>query len=158
MIKKIKKYFSNNDENYGDFDDYESTDDEIKNNNEDELIGGEKKRKKYKENLYYSNDNNDENKEVNILLVSPETFNDTLKIADNLKKNKIVILNLDDIDFEEGRKIVDFLSGTVYALGGSVNKISGKIILFAPIYTSVRNEILLRKKIKGMEIPDFNQN
>ena len=159
MIKRIKDYFGK-EEDY-DEDEYEEEDTyEDDSYDEYERFNGTDEDKE--ESLSMSDESfslsSVVSKKYEVLMVSPDTFNDALKIANDLKKNKIIILNLEDVEFEEGRKIVDFLSGTIYALGGSVNKISGKIILFTPIFVGVQNTISLRKKDKGMDVPNFRRS
>lgn len=155
MIERIKGYFSKEDE-YEE-DDYEENeeDDEY---SDDEYDYDEKEEKKneldgFGDELFTK----DSKKKLSVVLISPDTFNDSIRISDELKKNKMVIVNLEDIDFEEARKIVDFVSGTVYALGGSINKVSSKIIAFSPIFVEVQNTITVRRKDKGMDIPNFRK-
>ncbi|AMP20179.1 hypothetical protein AZF37_02430 [endosymbiont 'TC1' of Trimyema compressum] len=160
MIKRIKDYFGK-EEDY-DEDEYEEEDTyEDDSYDEYERFNGADDEDK-EESLSMIDESfslsSVVSKKCEVLMVSPDTFNDALKIANDLKKNKIIILNLEDVEFEEGRKIVDFLSGTIYALGGSVNKISGKIILFTPIFVGVQNTISLRKKDKGMDVPNFRRS
>lgn len=155
MIERIKGYFSKEEE-YED-DEYEENeeDDEY---SDDEYDYDDKEEKKgeldgFSDELFTK----DVKKKLSVVLISPDTFNDSIRISDELKKNKMVIVNLEDIDFEEARKIVDFVSGTVYALGGSINKVSSKIIAFSPIFVDVQNTITVRRKDKGMDIPNFRK-
>ena len=53
-------------------------------------------------------------------------------IADHLKNRKAVVVNLQRIDHDQARRIVDFLSGTVYAIGGDIQKIGTDIFLCTP--------------------------
>lgn len=156
MFGKIKNYFKD-DKDYED-DDYDE-DDYEEDYEEEEYDRYEDD--EVEEAVDYGREefnlNSVRSKKVEMLLVSPVTFNEAIKIANDLKKNRIMVVNLDDVEFEEGRKIVDFLSGTIYAIGGSVNKISGKIIVFAPGFVDVQNTISFRKKEKGMDVPSFRR-
>ena len=67
-----------------------------------------------------------------VVLFHPATFNDTSKAADDLRSNKAVVLNLENVDKAMSRRVVDFLSGCVYALSGSVKKIAQSAYLFCP--------------------------
>ena len=71
-------------------------------------------------------------KNSKVLVVEPEFFNDAPTICDNLKNNKTVVVNLENADFEDGRKIFDFLNGAVYALDGTIQKISENVFILAP--------------------------
>ena len=67
-----------------------------------------------------------------VVLFRPVSFNETSKAADHLKNNKAVVLNLEDVDKAMSRRVVDILSGTVYALDGDVTKIAKSAYLFYP--------------------------
>ena len=67
-----------------------------------------------------------------VVLFRPISFNDTSKAADNLRNRKAVVLNLENVDKAMARRVVDFLSGTVYAIDGSVKKIAQSAYLFCP--------------------------
>ena len=67
-----------------------------------------------------------------VVLFRPLSFNDTSKAADQLRNRKAVVLNLENVDKAMSRRVVDFLSGCVYALDGSVKKIAQSAYLFCP--------------------------
>lgn len=67
-----------------------------------------------------------------MVVVHPEAFDEAQGICDHLKAKKPVIVNLEDVDKEEARRIVDFLSGSVYALDGNIQKVSTGIFIIAP--------------------------
>ena len=67
-----------------------------------------------------------------VVLFHAKTFDDAAKAADELRKRKAVILNMENVDTSLTRRVVDFLSGAVYALDGSVKKIAQCTYLFCP--------------------------
>ena len=67
-----------------------------------------------------------------VVLFRPGTFNDTSKAADDLRNRKAVIVNMENVDKAMARRVVDFLSGCVYALDGTVKKIAQSAYLFCP--------------------------
>ena len=67
-----------------------------------------------------------------VVLFRPTTFNDTSKAADDLRSRKAVVLNLENVDKAMSRRVVDFLSGCVYALDGNVKKIAQSAYIFCP--------------------------
>jgi len=77
--------------------------------------------------LNMSNSNKQE-----VVLFRPGTFNDTSKAADDLRNRKAVIVNMENVDKAMARRVVDFLSGCVYALDGDVKKIAQSAYLFCP--------------------------
>ena len=67
-----------------------------------------------------------------VVLFRPSSFNDTSKAADDLRNRKAVIVNMENVDKAMARRVVDFLSGCVYALDGTVKKIAQSAYLFCP--------------------------
>ncbi len=67
-----------------------------------------------------------------VVLFRPSSFNDTSKAADDLRSHKAVIVNMENVDKAMARRVVDFLSGCVYALDGDVKKIAQSAYLFCP--------------------------
>ena len=74
---------------------------------------------------------NDRSKQE-VVLFHAKTFDDAAKAADELRKRKAVILNMENVDKALTRRVVDFLSGSVYALDGSVKKVAQSTYLFCP--------------------------
>ncbi len=67
-----------------------------------------------------------------VVLFHAKSFDSAAKAADELRKRKAVILNMENVDKALTRRVVDFLSGSVYALDGSVKKIAQSTYLFCP--------------------------
>ncbi len=67
-----------------------------------------------------------------VVLFRPGSFNDTSKAADDLRNRRAVIVNMENVDKAMARRVVDFLSGCVYALDGDVKKIAQSAYLFCP--------------------------
>ena len=67
-----------------------------------------------------------------VILFHAKTFDDAAKAADELRRKKAVILNMENVDKALTRRVVDFLSGSVYALDGSVKKVAQSTYLFCP--------------------------
>jgi len=71
-------------------------------------------------------------KQVRVIVVEPSNFEETQGIAEHLKARKSVILNLENTDINLSQRIVDFICGTTYALGGNMQKVGNGIFLFVP--------------------------
>ena len=71
-------------------------------------------------------------KQMKVIVIAPQMFDDVQPIADHLKNRRPVIINLQDTEKEVAKRIVDFLSGTVYALDGSMKRVADYIFLFTP--------------------------
>ncbi|MGB9552921.1 MAG: cell division protein SepF [bacterium] len=91
-----------------------------------------------------------EKKQNTIVLFEPTIFEDGKKIADSLKARKPVVVNLEKMDHETARRCIDFLSGTIYALNGLVEKIAESVFLFAPSSVTIEET---RKKSWDQEKP-----
>lgn len=71
-------------------------------------------------------------KQVRVIVVEPESFEEATKLADYLKSHKAVVLNLEKTDHNLAQRLVDFTCGTTYALGGKMQKIGNGIFMFVP--------------------------
>ncbi|BAQ57407.1 cell division protein [Lactobacillus acetotolerans] len=67
-----------------------------------------------------------------IVLYEPRVYSDAKDVAQNLLSNKAVIVNFSRMDDSSARRIVDFITGTVYALNGEIQRIGDKIFLATP--------------------------
>ncbi|NLW08075.1 MAG: cell division protein SepF [Clostridia bacterium] len=66
-----------------------------------------------------------------LVISRPQSFDEAASLAENLKNFRPLIVNLEDLPIEEARRIIDFLSGATFALGGQVRRITGGIFIFA---------------------------
>ena len=85
---------------------------------------------------------------VRMVISQPTTFEQSEEICNFLKEKKSVIVNLEYVNKEVARRIVDFISGGVYALDGHIQKISNSIFLVAPVNYEITNE-MAREEIKS---------
>lgn len=67
-----------------------------------------------------------------LMLITPEEFDEAAEIADNLKDRRAVLMNVEKTDNETARRLIDFLSGVVYALGGKIMRISAQAYVLTP--------------------------
>ncbi|MCM3713118.1 cell division protein SepF [Halalkalibacter oceani] len=80
-------------------------------------------------------------KSSKVILLEPRTYDEAQDIADHLKARKAVIINLQRISHEQAKRVVDFLSGTVYAIGGDIQKLGPNIFLCTPDNIDVSGSI-----------------
>lgn len=71
-------------------------------------------------------------KQMKVMVVEPFSFDDAQHVADHLKNRKPVVVNFENCDKEVAKRMIDFISGTTYALAGSIQKIGNNIFLCAP--------------------------
>ena len=76
-----------------------------------------------------------------MILFEPRAYSESQQIADYLKSNNAVIVNLKRVTPDQAKRIVDFLSGTLYAIEGGLQKLGGGIFLCTPISVPVEGKI-----------------
>ncbi|MFO7262830.1 MAG: cell division protein SepF [Bacillaceae bacterium G1] len=69
---------------------------------------------------------------IRVILSEPQSYDEAQMIADHLKNRRTVVVNLQRMRKEQARRVVDFLSGTVYALNGHIQKVGTDIFLCTP--------------------------
>ena len=69
---------------------------------------------------------------MNVIVIEPQSFDDAQQVASNLQKKKPVVLNCEKTEKSVASRIIDFISGTTYALNGDIKKISNNVFLCAP--------------------------
>ncbi len=89
-----------------------------------------------------------------MILLEPRAYSESQQIADHLKKRNTVIVNLHRVTPEQAKRIVDFLSGTIYAIGGDLQKIGGGIFLCTPNNISIQGKIDSNAEGKGIHDND----
>lgn len=80
-------------------------------------------------------------KSSKVYLSEPRVYADSQDVADQLKNRRAVVVNLQRIEKDQGLRIIDFLSGTVYAIGGDIQKIGTDIFLCTPDNVEVSGNI-----------------
>lgn len=96
-----------------------------------------------------SNNNNNNNnivslhsqKNIRMVLFEPRSYEETQEIADHLRSRRPVIVNLQRLSSDSARRVVDFLSGCVYALNGDIKKIGASIFLCTPENIDIQGAI-----------------
>ncbi len=94
------------------------------------------------------------NGDVRVHLVIPKSFNDAQQVADKFKQTIPVVLNLQGIDNELAKRLIDFASGLTYALDGGMQRIASKVFMLTP-----RNvQISAEERAELIEKGFFNQS
>ena len=86
--------------------------------------------------------------QIKMVISQPTSFEQSEEICNYLKERKSVIVNLEYVNKDIARRIVDFVSGAVHALDGHIQKISNSIFLIAPTNYEISNE-MAREEIKN---------
>jgi cell division inhibitor SepF len=92
--------------------------------------------------------------DVRVHLVIPKSFNDAQQVADKFKDSIPVVLNLQGVDTDLSKRLIDFASGLTYALDGGMQRIADKVFMLTP-----RNvEISAEERAELIEKGFFNQS
>jgi len=83
-------------------------------------------------------------------VISPKSFTHAQEVADKFKASQPVILNLQGVDRELSRRLLDFSSGICYALGGHMEKVATKVYLLTPTNVEVSAEERRRLQERGL--------
>lgn len=132
-FKKLKKWIVDDEEN-------------INNNGEDD---------------YYSVSAEDAVKEADktgnkMILLEPRAYSESQQIADHLKARNSVVVNLKRVTSDQAKRIIDFLSGCIYAIGGTMQKIGVGIYLCTPKNVNVQGKISDdSEKVKSKDDDDY---
>ena len=76
----------------------------------------------------------------NIMTLQPRSYSEARKVGEYFREGNPVIINLDDMEESERKRLVDFASGLVFGLNGRIERISLKVFLLSPANVNVSNE------------------
>ena len=93
----------------------------------------------------------DANGSSKMILFEPRAYSESQQIADFLKRRSAVVVNLKRVTPDQAKRIVDFLSGTLYAINGGLQKLGTGIFLCTPHNVDVEGSITDETKEKAVE-------
>ncbi len=94
------------------------------------------------EDEYYKNDGSENDNSSNkMILLEPRAYSESQQIADHLKSRNSVVVNLKRVTSDQAKRIIDFLSGCIYAIGGTMQKVGVGIYLCTPKNVNVQGKI-----------------
>ena len=76
-----------------------------------------------------------------MILVEPRAYSESQQIADYLKHRNTVVVNLKRVTSDQAKRLIDFLTGTIYAIGGDLQKLGNGIYLCTPNNVNVQGKI-----------------
>lgn len=88
--------------------------------------------------------------QLQVVLVKPDRFDQVSEIADHLRDKKAVVLNLESTNKDVARRLVDFLSGVIYALDGKIKKVAISTYLITPYNVGVVGDLVEELESSGM--------
>ncbi len=142
LVNKFWNFFGveQDDEDEEDLENYDYEQD-----NEEEEDEGEERRLFGRKNKVVSMP---QANQIKMVISQPTTFEQSEEICQYLKERKSCIVNLEYVNKDVARRVVDFISGGVYALNGHIQKISNSIFLIAPANYDIANE-MGREEVKS---------
>jgi cell division inhibitor SepF len=84
-------------------------------------------------------------------VVAPSSFNHAQEVADKFKASQAVIVNLQGVDRDLSRRIIDFASGVCYGLGGHMERVASQVYLLTPTNVEVSAEERRRLQERGYD-------
>lgn len=94
---------------------------------------------------------------LEVSIAKPTSFNDSQDICDLLIGGKAVVANLEGFDPAEAQRIMDFISGCVYAMNGNLHQISNYIFIFSPDSIDISGDFLDAMSSEGFGVPKINR-
>ena len=131
----------------------ERDDEELENYDDEEILDEEEEDEQPEERKLWGRRNNKvvsmpQVQQVKMVISQPTNFEQAASICDLLKQKKSVIVNLEYVNKDVARRIIDVVSGAVHALDGHMQKISNSIVLIAPFNYDIENDTA-RDEIKN---------
>lgn len=80
--------------------------------------------------------------QMRVVVIQPESFEEARDITNHLKSKKPIVVNLESVEKNVARRIIDFLSGAVYALDGDIQKVSNGIFIIAPNNVNIMSDVI----------------
>ncbi len=92
-----------------------------------------------------------------VSIMKPTRFDDSQDICDMLLDERATVVNLEGIDLALAQRIMDFISGSVYALNGKIHQISNLIFIVSPESVDISGDYLSYVEQNGFEVPTLNR-
>ena len=140
------------DDDYDDYDDYDDFDDDYEEEKPEKRSSFRRK----KEEDYDDFDEEEpvrtkvtpslqtprkQGKGMEVCVIKPTSFDDSREITETLLSNRTVVLNFEGLDMDVAQRIIDFTSGSCFAIGGNLQKVSGSIFLVTPRNVDISGDL-----------------
>ena len=134
MITKMKTFLGLG-EDYDEFDEYDEIDDSEIDEMEDTIEPViQNKRNNKVVNIHNASS-------PKITITKPLAYEEATEICDSLKNRKIVVVNTTSLEIRRAQRLLDFISGSCYALGGELQEIERGVYILSPSNVEVTNEL-----------------
>jgi cell division inhibitor SepF len=150
VLGKVKSIFGfgEYDEEYDDYDEYseEAVDGIVEDDNIEPVI--QNKRNNKVVNIHTSSS-------AKVSIVKPTAYDEATEVCEALKNRKIVLINTSALEIKIAQRLLDFVSGSCYALGGELQEIEKGVYLLSPSNVEVTNE--LRSELSSKALFNWNK-
>lgn len=92
-----------------------------------------------------------------VSIMKPTVFEDSQEICDLLISGRVTVINLEGFDIDVAQRIMDFVSGCVYAINGKLHQISNYIFIVTPENVDISGDYLDLLESNGFEVPTLNK-
>lgn len=140
-----EEYYEDENEQYDDQDYYEEEE------GEDEIAKSKDTKFPWSRNKVVSMPENQQT--VNMMIVKPSSFEDAKDVCELLKNKSSILLNLEYVQKDTGRRIIDYMAGAVQFAEGSIEKVSNSIFVVAPYNYKIINDTKETKLETKMAVP-----
>ncbi|MBE6047525.1 MAG: DUF552 domain-containing protein [Clostridium sp.] len=148
VMTKVKSFLGFGEyEDYEEYDEYEEYED-VENQEEEQVVGIEPVIQANKKNGKVVNIHTAVSPKVTV--VKPLAYEEATEISDALKSRRIVVVNTTALENRIAQRLLDFISGSCYALGGELQEIERGVYLLAPSNVEVSNELKSELGSKAM--------
>ncbi|WP_296899551.1 cell division protein SepF [uncultured Megamonas sp.] len=93
------------------------------------------------------------NNQLKVMVIEPVSFDDAQQVADHIRNHKPVVVNFENTNSDVAKRIIDFISGTTYALSGDIKKVGKNVFMCAPDNVSVNFSEELKKNTTSTSMP-----
>lgn len=93
------------------------------------------------------------NVQMEVVVIQPGTYDEAQVIADHIRSQRPVIVNLEKMDYSIAQRIMDFVSGAVYTLGGNLERVTQNIFIIAPENVDIAGHFQEELKSNGIILP-----
>ena len=91
--------------------------------------------------------------QMKVMVIEPVSFDDAQQVADHIRNHKPVVVNFENTNGDIAKRIIDFISGTTYALSGDIKKVGKNVFMCAPDNVSVTFSEETKKQPQNTTMP-----
>lgn len=97
-------------------------------------------------------------KSLEVCIMKPTSFEDSQDICDMLLSGRAAVINLEGFDVDIAQRVMDFVSGAVYAMNGKLHQISSYIFIISPDNVDISGDYLDLIRQNGFEVPTLSKD